>query len=336
MNREDIITKIRDANIFGKGGAAYPTADKWEGVLKAEGDKKYIIVNSSEGELGLFKDLYVWRNHIDKVFGGIDYGIKFLNCPVEVYIHINQDYYNELQSSIFYHINNYKWTGVKFNISIENPSYIGGEASALMNIIENGIAQPKPRTHRTVEKGLFEKPTMMNNVETFYDVCKVLDGTHDNKRFWGIWGDGIDKKNVVRADVNSTIKEILDENKIKPSFDYYVQVGGGASGAVYNNDQLEITTKSAGGIEIFDKNKRNFEFFLKRIGNFYEKESCGKCAGKKFATSLNELIQNGNTNIDDLLPFVLDMNKKTFCKLCKSFKTPFFTFCKNILGKNLE
>ena len=90
--------------------------------------------------MGLFKDLFVWRNHMDKVFKGVDYAIKFLNCNVEVYIHINRDYLNELQPKLFYYINNYKWSGVKFHISIEEPCYIGGEASALMNIIETGTA----------------------------------------------------------------------------------------------------------------------------------------------------------------------------------------------------
>ncbi|MDR0423170.1 MAG: hypothetical protein LBH46_01115 [Rickettsiales bacterium] len=330
----EIINKIRDAGIYGKGGAAYPTADKWEGVYKAQGDKKYIIVNSSEGELGLFKDLYVWRNHMEKVFGGIKYAIDFLNCPLEIYIHINQDYYNELQSAIYRHINDFKWLDVKFHISIENPSYIGGEASALMNIIETGVAQPKPRTARTVEKGLFEKPTMMNNVETFYDVCRVLDGDYDNKRFFGIWGDGIEKR-VIRADINDSIGKILRDNGIT-NFDY-VQVGGSASGAVYNKSQLdEIFTKSAGGIEIFDKNKRGVKEFLTRISAFYEKEACGKCMGKKFATSLKELIDGGEYEPEKLFPVVLDMNKKTFCKLCKSLKTPFETFSKNILGKDLN
>ena len=92
MDKNLVVEKLRNAGIFGKGGAAYPTGDKWQGVGEAEGDKKYIIVNSSEGEMGLFKDLYVWRNHMDKVFKGIDYGIKFLNCDVEVYIHINMKY----------------------------------------------------------------------------------------------------------------------------------------------------------------------------------------------------------------------------------------------------
>jgi NADH:ubiquinone oxidoreductase subunit F (NADH-binding) len=334
-----VVEKLKKVNLLGKGGAAFPTAEKWQGVAEAEGDLKYIIVNSSEGELGVFKDLYIWRNHIDLVFKGIDYGIKFLNCKVEVYIHINQDYYNELHPQIYKYINNYKWSGVKFHINIENPSYIGGEASALMNIIETGVAQPKPRIHRTVVKGLFEKPTMMNNVETFYDVARILDGTYDNCRFSGIFGDGIEEKVVTRNGIDASIAKIFQENNIKPDFDYYVQVGGSASGAVYNSNQLnDVVMSGAGSIEIFDKSRRNFLTFIKRLGEFYKKESCGKCKGKEFASNLNELISSFETeqqaidNIQNMLVFIEDMNKKTFCKLCKSFKTPFVTYYENVLN----
>lgn len=341
MDKNLVIQKLRDANLLGKGGAAFPTADKWEGVKEADGEIKYIICNSSEGEMGVFKDLYIWRNHMDKVFKGIDYGIKFLDCIVEVYIHINQDYFNELQPQLFKYINDYKWSGIKFHISIENPSYIGGEASALMNIIETGVAQPRARTKRTVVAGLFDKPTMMNNVETFYDISRILDGDYDNCRFSGICGDGIEKKFVSRNKIDAPISKILKDNNINPDFDYYVQIGGSASGPVYDKSQLDdVVMTGAGNIEIFNKSKRDLLWFLRRLGAFYAKEACGKCMGKKFATELNEKIQSYSTSndieIEEVLKIVNDMNKKTFCKLCKSFKTPFITYCNNILNKNIE
>lgn len=331
----DYIEKLKNVNLFGKGGAAFPTAEKWQGVKEAEGNFKYIIVNSSEGELGVFKDLYLWRNHMKEVFMGIDYAIQFLECEVEIFIHINQDYYNELQAQLFYYINNHKWQ-TKFRINIENPCYIGGEASALMNIIETGVAQPKPRTSRTVVKGLFEKPTMMQNVETFYDIGMILSGTYDDCRFTGIFGDGIKEKFVVRHKINATIADILKASNINPTFDYYVQIGGSASGPVYDKTQLnEITMTGVGSIEIFDKTKRNFLVFLKRIAQFYANEACGKCMGKKFANELNEIVQQiekiENIKIEELIPFIIDMNKKTFCKLCKSLKTPIESYYKNVL-----
>lgn len=341
MNNLEVIEKFREVSLFGKGGASFPTANKWQGVSEAEGDLKYIIVNSSEGEFGVFKDLYVWRNHMDKVFKGINYAIKFLNCNVEVYIHINRDYLNELQPQLFRYINDYKWSEVKFHINIEEPSYIGGEASALINIIETGVAQPKPRTHRTVVKGLFEKPTMMNNVETFYDVACILDGDYDNCRFTGIFGDGIDKKFVSRNKINANVAEILKNNNVNPEFDYFVQIGGSASGPVYDKSQLnDISMTGAGSIEIFDKSKKNILWFMKRLCAFYAKEGCGKCMGKKFATELNDKVQSieriEDLKIEDLLQYINDMSKKTFCKLCKSIKTPIFTYYKNILGIDLE
>lgn len=341
MNKNLVIQKLRDAKLFGKGGAAFPTADKWEGVSNAEGDLKYIICNSSEGELGLFKDLHIWRNHMEGVFKGIEYALKFLG-NAEVYIHINQDYLNELQPKLFKYINDCKWQ-YKFHLSIENPCYIGGEASALMNIIETGIAQPKPRIHRTVVKGLFDRPTMMQNVETFYDIACILDDKYDNCRFSGIFGDGIEKNFLARHKIDASIEKILQENNIKPNFEYYVHIGGSASGPVYNSNQLDsVIMTGAGSIEIFDKNERGFLAFLRRLGNFYQKEACGKCKGKEFATSLNQLIANLNSdqeaidNLQNMLNFINDMNKKTFCKLCKSFKVPFVTYCNNILNLNIE
>ena len=181
----------------------------------------------------------------------------------------------------------------------------------------------------------------MNNVETFYDIARILDDDYDNCRFSGIFGDGIEKKFVARHKIDTSIADILKENNIEPNFDYYVQIGGSASGSVYDKEQLkDIVMTGAGSIEIFDKSKRNFLVFLKRLGAFYQKEACGKCMGKTFATKLNEIIQNYNNvediNVEELLPHINDMNKKTFCKLCKSFKTPFITYCNNILKMNIE
>jgi NADH:ubiquinone oxidoreductase subunit F (NADH-binding) len=337
MNKEEFTQRLKDAELFGKGGAAFPVWQKWEGCGAAEGDLKYIICNSSEGELGLFKDLYIWRNHMDMVFRGIDYAMEFLGKS-EIYIHINRYYFNELQPQLYKFINDRKWDSV-FHINIEENCYIGGEASALMNIIETGVAQPKPRVTRTVVKGLFEKPTLMQNVETFYDIAMILDGKYDGCRFSGIFGDGIGEKFVARHNIKANIGEILKQSGIKPSFDYFVQIGGSASGLVLNREQLgDNVMIGAGSIEIFDKSKNNLLTFLRRLSNFYQREACGKCMGKKFAAELNEFIgtldceQAIINNISKISGFAEDMNKKTFCKLCKSFKQPFESYCKNILG----
>jgi NADH:ubiquinone oxidoreductase subunit F (NADH-binding) len=340
MNREDTIQQLKDAEVLGKGGAAFPVWQKWEGCGAAEGDLKYIICNSSEGELGLFKDLYVWRNYMDTVFRGIDCAIEFLGKS-EVYIHINRDYFNELQPQLYKLMNDRKWKSV-FHINIEENCYIGGEASALMNIIETGVAQPKPRTTRTVVKGLFEKPTLMQNVETFYDIAMILDGKYDNCRFSGVFGDGIEEKFVVRHGTKTTIAGILEQNALRPDFDYFVQIGGSASGLVLNKGQLgENIMIGAGSIEIFDRSKNNLLTFLRRLGDFYQREACGKCMGKKFAADLNTLVKTFETeeevinSIDGLAAIINDMSKKTFCKLCKSFKQPFESYCRNILEINL-
>jgi NADH:ubiquinone oxidoreductase subunit F (NADH-binding) len=275
------------------------------------------------------------------VFRGIEQALKFLG-NAEVYIHINENYFNELKPKIFEYINNYRWH-YKFHLSIENPCYVGGEASALMNIIENGIAQPRPRIHRTVVKGLFDRPTMMQNVETFYDVARILDDTYDYSRFSCIYGDGVKNECVLRHGIDANVADILRGAGINPNFDYYVQIGGSASGSVYNKNQLgSLAMSGVGAVEIFDSNRRDFLQFIRRLGDFYRRESCGKCKGREFATALDGLIKTFETeqqaikNIANIMTFVDDMNKKTFCGLCKSLRTPIVTYCSNILGINLE
>ncbi|MDR0572047.1 MAG: hypothetical protein LBG48_04320 [Rickettsiales bacterium] len=341
MNKEEIVQKLRDSEILGKGGAAFPVWQKWESCDSAEGDVKYIICNSSEGEFGVFKDLYIWRNHMDKVFRGIDYAAQFLGNS-EVYIHINRNYYNELQPALFKFINDRKWKTI-FHISVEENCYIGGEASAVLNIIETGVAQPKPRINRTVVKGLFEKPTLMQNVETFYDIALVLDGEYDFCRFSCVFGDGVEENFVVRHGVKTTIAGVFEKNNIDPHFEYFVQIGGGGCGVVLDQSQLaENIMTGVGSIEIFDKSKNNFLTFLQRLGGFFQKEACGKCLGKGFVTNLNNFLKTLATereaigSIQNLAIFMEEIHKKTFCKLCKSFKTPFDTYCQNILGVNIN
>jgi NADH:ubiquinone oxidoreductase subunit F (NADH-binding) len=335
MQSTDILEKLKKANLLGKGGASFPVATKWEGAGNAPGDIKYVICNSSEGELGLFKDLYIWRHHMDLVFDGIRYALDFLG-KAEAYIHINENYWLELQPSLFNYINNYRWL-YDFHISVEKPSYVGGEASALLNFIETGIAQPKPRIQRTVVKGLFDKPTLMQNVETFYDIARVLTDNYDECRFVCIYGKGI-KQQVVRTKIETTVAEILKEAKVQPNFDYFVQVGGSASGAVYSSGQLaNITLSGMGALEIFDRTSNNLLVFLRRLAIFFQKEACGKCSGKKFASELLQLLEAVNSadqlqrQLPQVLSLVENMYQKTFCHLCKSLKTPVITYCQNIL-----
>jgi NADH:ubiquinone oxidoreductase subunit F (NADH-binding) len=332
------IEKLKKYNILGRGGAEFPAWQKWETAKNTPSEVKYVICNSSEGELGLFKDLYIWRNHAKKIFQGMKYAMDFIGSN-EAYIHINKNYYLELQPVLFELINNENWSGYKFNISVEEPSYIGGEASTIINFIETKTNQPKPKTFRTAVKGLFGHPTLIQNVESFYDIARAIEDTYDNKRFSGIFGDGIKEKLVVRHKNDATLQKILRLAKVKPGFDFFVQVGGSASGNIYNSAQLkEHQMEGAGSIEIFDKIKRNELVFLKRLFKFYSKESCGKCNPcREGSFQLNQMVQD-LTDVkdipwDEIVKICELMSKISFCGLGRAIYAPVKTYMENVLGK---
>jgi NADH:ubiquinone oxidoreductase subunit F (NADH-binding) len=332
------LNKIKEANILGRGGAEFPAWRKWETAKNTESDVKYVICNSSEGELGLFKDLYIWRNHADKIFQGMKYAMECIGAK-EAYIHINKDYYTELQNVLHQMINDEKWSEYKFHISVEHPSYIGGEASTILNFIEKGKNQPRPKIHRTTIKGLFGKPTLVQNVETLYDIACAIEDDYDGQRFCGIFGDGVKNKFVVRHRNEATIAEILDMAGIKPEFDFFVQIGGSASGIVLNSKQLkDHKMTGAGAIEIFDKKKRNELVFLKRLFKFYSEESCGKCTPCREGTyQLYTMVKDLKNTKDipwtEIKKIRELMLKASFCGLGRGLNHPVETYIENVLGK---
>jgi NADH:ubiquinone oxidoreductase subunit F (NADH-binding) len=255
----------------------------------------------------------------------------------EGYIHINKNYHKELASDIQKEINNYKGYNIKF--FVEEPCYIGGESSTVLNLIEKNLAQPRSKKTRTAEKGLFEKPTVIQNVETLYDIARVDAGTYDGKRFSGIYGDGVKRKKVVAHDAKATIKKILKDAEMMPDFDFYVQIGGGASGPVLDKKQIgkQIMT-GAGSIEIFDKKKWNDLKFLRRLFKFYAKESCGKCAPcREGSFQLNKLVKKAKSEKDidwkEIKKIYELMGKTSFCGLGRGIFEPLDTYIKNVKKK---
>ncbi|MFC1659330.1 NADH-ubiquinone oxidoreductase-F iron-sulfur binding region domain-containing protein [Pseudomonadota bacterium] len=334
----DILQKIKDANIVGRGGADFPAWRKWETAKDSEGDVKYVICNASEGELGVFKDLYILRNHLDKVIKGMRILMDFLETK-ESYININKNYYEELSSEISKATSSYKGEEYNFHIYVEHPSYIGGETGTILNSIEGKKPQPRSKRVRTAVSGLFGKPTIVHNVETLFDVCSVYDGTFEGKRHSGVFGDGFKEKKIIYHPINWTLKQVMEEAKMIPDFDFYVHVGGSASGSVFDGDQIndEIMT-GVGSIEIFDKNKRGTLKFLKRLFAFYTKESCGKCAPcREGAYQLNQMIQKvtkeSDIDWDEILRIVEVMERISFCGLGKGIGKPVHTYRKNVLKK---
>jgi NADH:ubiquinone oxidoreductase subunit F (NADH-binding) len=331
--RDDLLQDIENANLVGRGGAEFPTHLKWKFVKQAKGKKKYVVCNASEGELGLFKDEYILRHFTEKVFLGMQHAMDFLDTR-SGYFNMNEKYYAALQKKLGSFITEYKKKGYDIKIFKESPSYIGGEETALLNAIEKKRVQPRIKPPYPSEKGLFGKPTLIHNVETLYNVSKVAEGAYESKRFYCLSGE-IQNPGVYRFPSDWTIHNILEETKNIPVFPYFSQIGGSASGPVFNAEQMKQEKVSgAGSIEVYRENMDPKELLLKWF-SFYSQESCGKCTPCREGTyQLEQLIKTKKDIPWKQIDEILEALETSFCALGTSVPVAVRSYRKNILEKN--
>lgn len=330
---ENILVKIKKAGLVGRGGAGFSTALKWEFVQKAKGKKKYVICNASEGELGIFKDIYILKQYLERVFKGLKIAMDFLETR-EAYFNMNLNYYHQIQEKFDALVNEYKNNGYKIIIFKEKPSYPGGEETALLNAIEGKRLQPRLKPPYPSDHGLFGKPTLIHNVETLYNVADVADNKFENKRFYCISGL-VKNYGVFHLPADWSVLKVLKETNNIPHFDYFVQIGGSASGLVLNKNQLAKQKMiGAGSIEIYRKSIHPHDLLL-RWFNFYDNQSCGKCTPCREGTfQLHELLKNHKRIPWKKIMEILDVLEETsFCALGKSVPVPVKSYLKNVLKK---
>ena len=331
--KQNLITKIKKANLVGRGGAEFPTALKWELAKKAKGRPKYVVSNASEGEIGLFKDLYILKHSPGKIFEGMALAMDYLGTR-EAYFNFNKKYYLLVKLKIKSLIRKYKKRGYNFTVYQEHPSYIGGEETALLNAIEGKRVQPRLKPPYPAEAGLFGKPTLVHNIETLFNVACVADGSYEHKRFYCISGEGR-HQGVYHLPENWNLQKILEHINHVPEFDFFVQIGGSASGLILNQNQLKNHKMiGAGSMEIYPASTKPWDLLLKWF-KFYAEESCGKCTPCREGTyQLYELIKN-NKKIPwkKVLEIINTMEKTSLCGLGTSIGVPVRSYLANVIRK---
>lgn len=333
--KQNLITKIKEAKLVGRGGAEFPTATKWEAVKKAKGRPKYVICNASEGELGVFKDIHILKGYPEQVVKGMVLAMDYLQTK-EAYFNFNKNYYQKVIHKLDPILQKYEKKGYRFNIYEEMPSYIGGEETALLNAIEGKRLEPRRKPPYPVDVGLFGKPTLVHNVETLFNVAQVHDGKFEPKRFYCLSGP-LKRLGVYYLPDNLTIYQILEATKNLPRFDFFVQIGGGASGLVLNQKQIKIQKMTgAGSLQIYRATMKPRKLLL-RWFKFYSEESCGKCTPcREGSYQLYKLLKNSKTiPWKKIMPLIELMGKDSFCALGKSIMIPVKSYAANVLKKKL-
>lgn len=320
-----IISKLKESNLLGRGGAGFPTYLKWDLVKKAKGDKKYVICNASEGEPCVFKDEYIIKNFPEELINGIVLAMKEVGA-LEAYIYLNKDYYSKYSSRLKKVIGN-----KKIKLFKKQSEYIGGEESSLCESIEGKRAEPRLKPPYLAEKGLFDCPTIVNNVETFYYASKIDKEEYSNTRFYSINGD-VSNSGVYELEVSLTMEEILKKTDNYPCFDFYVQSGGGASGEIFLREELKIPCSGAGSITVYNKLKTDPFRLMEKWINFFAYGNCDKCLPCREGTyRLSEMIKRRDLNRELIKEILFSLESSSFCALGRGVPIPFRSFLKKVM-----
>ncbi len=330
----DILRKIEEAKIVGRGGANFPAHLKWKRVAGVKNKQKYVVCNASEGEIGVQKDLYILENHLEDVFHGMVIAMNFLKTK-DAYINLNQNYYDKIKDSLIQICKYYSERGYNINIFVEEPSYIGGERSALMEAIEGKRTQPRLKPPSPSIVGLFKKPTLVHNVETLYDVCLVATNRFVGNRFYTICGE-VENPGVYNLPAHYTVEQVLLRTNNYPKFKFIAQIGGSASGPVITQKQAnKQVAPGCGSIDVIRASTSSRKL-LKRWFKFYAKESCGKCTPCREGTyQLYKMIKSlpNNQKIPwmDIMDIAETMKMTSVCGLGKALIIPLESYLQNIV-----
>ena len=336
MTSDEIVSQITESGLRGRGGGGFPTGRKWSQVARQKNFPKYVVCNGDEGDPGAFMDRSVMEDDPHRMLEGmIIAGIA--TGATHGYIYVRAEYplavarlKQAIKSAEELGIlgDNVFGTDFSFRMHINRGAgaFVCGEGSALTASIEGKRGMPRVKPPRTVEHGLFDKPTVLNNVETYANIADIINkgaewyksiGTSNSSgtKTFALTGN-IKNAGLIEVPMGTTLREVIfdigggmrDGKKFKA-----VQIGG-PSGGCLTEEHLDLpldfdSLKKAGaiigsgGLVVMDENTCMVEvarFFM----NFTQNESCGKCVpcreGTKRMLEILERIVAGEGRDGDI------------------------------------
>nr|WP_319472754.1 NADH-quinone oxidoreductase subunit NuoF [uncultured Sphaerochaeta sp.] len=368
MTSEDIIEELKTAGLRGRGGAGFPTWMKWNFSRQAENDTKYVVCNADEGDPGAYMDRSTLEGDPHSVLEamticgkaiGATRGFIYIRAEYPLAIHRLEI---AMQQAREYGLlgQNILGSGFDFDIEIRlgAGAFVCGEETALLQSIEGKRGMPQPRPPFPAVKGLWGKPTVINNVETWANIPVIITkggnwfskiGTPDSRgtKVFALTGK-IRNSGLVEVPMGTTLREIVydigggiaNDKKFKA-----VQTGG-PSGGVITDADLDTpidfgslvrigSMMGSGGMIVMDEDDCIVDvakFYL----NFTVDESCGKCApcriGGRSLTNILEKITSGNGTLQDLdtLETIGEaMRKGSLCALGQTAPNPVLSSIKH-------
>jgi NADP-reducing hydrogenase subunit HndC len=361
MKPQDVIQLLLDSGLRGRGGAGFPTGLKWKFAAAAQNDQKYVCCNADEGDPGAFMDRSVLEGDPHSVLEAMAIAGYAIGSN-QGYIYVRAEYpiavkrlniaikqakeYGLLGNNIF-------GTGFNFDIEIRlgAGAFVCGEETALMTSIEGKRGEPRPRPPFPANKGLFGKPTILNNVETLANVPVIINkgpqwfnkiGTEKSKgtKVFAVGGK-INNTGLIEIPMGMTLREVIYDigGGIPNDKAFKAAQTGGPSGGCIPAEHLDIqidydnlvaigSMMGSGGLIVMDEDNCMVDiaqFFL----GFTVDESCGKCPPCRIGTrrmlEMLEKITDGNGedgDIEKLERLAYSIKEAALCGLGQTAPNP--------------
>ena len=361
MTQDEVIDVIKESGLRGRGGAGFPTGKKWELTKASEGEQKYVVCNADEGDPGAFMDRSILEGDPHSVLEamaiagyaiGANKGYIYVRAeyPIAVQrlkIAINQARdYGVLGENIF---------DTDFNFDIEirlgAGAFVCGEETALLESIEGKRGQPRVKPPYPAQSGLWGKPTLINNVETYANIAQIIlkgakwyssIGTETSKgtKVFALGGN-VNNIGLVEVPMGTTLREIIYDigGGIPNGREFKAAQTGGPSGGCIPKEHLDTpidyeslkeigSMMGSGGLIVMDDTKCMValaKFYL----DFTVSESCGKCTpcriGTKRMLEILERLCNGEgeeLDIYKLEKLAANIQKASICGLGQTAPNP--------------
>ena len=375
MTPQDVIDEVTRSGLRGRGGAGFPAGKKWSQVARQAEKIRYVVCNGDEGDPGAFMDGSVMEGDPYKMIEGMIIAAYAVGAE-NGYIYVRAEYplsvarlrlaisqaekYGLLGDHIL-------GSGVNFHLHINRGAgaFVCGEGSALTASIEGNRGMPRVKPPRTVEQGLWAKPTVLNNVETYANIPEIILKGADWYRSIGTEGSpgtktfsltgSIENTGLIEVPMGTTLREIIFDigGGLKSGAAFKAVQIGGPSGGCLTEEHLDVPLDfdsvkkygaivGSGGLVVMDEHTCMVEvarFFM----GFTQRESCGKCGpcriGTKRMLEILERIVDGKGEVEDLDKlehlgnFIKD---RSLCGLGKSAPLPVLSTLRNFRDEYVE
>ena len=364
MSPEQTVEEIKRSGLRGRGGGGFPTGVKWESCRKAEGNTKYVIVNADEGDPGAYMDRSLLEGNPHSVLEGLIIGAYAIGSH-EGYIYVRNEYPLAVENATIaikqaeqlgFLGENILGSDFDFTVRINRGggAFVCGESTALMASLEGKVGEPRAKYTHTVERGLWDSPSDLNNVETWANVPLIINRGADWYRTIGTEGNNgtkifslvgkVNNTGLVEVPMGMTLREIIYEigGGILNNKKFKAVQTGGPSGGVIPEGMLDMpvdfdelnkagSMMGSGGMVVMDEDNCMVDV-AKYFLTFLEEESCGKCIPcregiKRMRQILNNITEGKGEekNIDLLEQLSAHLIDSSLCALGTTAPNPVLT-----------